>query len=137
MATPISPEAMAQADKLLNLDEIRKAVGKIVDLEKSEFDHPEPEDGRETSRLFSSKEVIKALNSNEDGDAWLYIELHRDRFVFDHAAGCWFVWAGHCWKEDVLGEAMQAIQAVVEVYGKEFLRQSWLVLKAAKSNNGN
>ena len=137
MTTTVLPEATAQADKLLNLDEIRKAVGKIVDLEKSEFDHPEAEDGQKISNLFSSSEVLKALNSNEDGDAWLYIELHRGLFVFDHAAGCWFVWAGHYWKEDVLGEALQAVQAVVEVYGHEFLRQSWLVLKAVKSNNGN
>ena len=68
---------------------------------------------------FSSKFVMACLHANEDGDARLFIELHRGRFVYDTAAGVWFKWAGNYWVEDLLNEAMAGIEEVISVYGLE------------------
>ena len=29
---------------------------------------------------LSSQDILDALNANEDGDAWLFIQLNKDRF---------------------------------------------------------
>ncbi len=47
------------------------------------------------SPTLSSEAILKALNSNEDGDARLFIDHHRGGFLFDHAAGQWFQWVEH------------------------------------------
>jgi hypothetical protein len=86
---------------------------------------------------FTSKEIIDALNRNEDGDAWLYIESYRDRFCFDAAAGCWYKWSGHYWEEDILNDAMRAIDTVIEIYGMELKRLSWEQQKEVINGYGN
>jgi hypothetical protein len=73
---------------------------------------------------FSSRDAMDALQQNEDGDAWLFVELHRGRFCYDTAAGCWYRWTGHYWEEDLLGDALRSVDAVVEVYAKEMDRLS-------------
>ncbi len=135
----------AEPKPLANMDEIRRLTEAKAEAEAAQFQaNPEPEPGNDSNghdqeehAPITSAFVLNCLRDNEDGDARLYIELHRDRFIFDHAAGVWFVWKGHYWQEDILGEALQAIEALVEVYGREFQRQAWLALKSAKSNKEN
>ncbi|MBW2149255.1 MAG: DNA primase [Deltaproteobacteria bacterium] len=88
-----------------------------------------------TWEVISSKSIFEALNSNEDGDAWLFIKLFKERLCFDHAANRWFEWQGHHWGEDLIGQATASLDEVVELYGNEAHRQSWLRLKAQKENN--
>jgi putative DNA primase/helicase len=97
-----------------------------------EGDHG-PEGSKE--QTLSSQEILEALNANEDGDARLFIELHRGRFCYDHSAGQWFKWSGHFFQEDIVEDALQSIQTIVEEYSQEFKRQAWLLLKAAKSGD--
>lgn len=118
-----------------NLEEIRQSVFEKVEAERLEFDQSEPEAGQETSDLFSTDEILKALSANEDGDAWLFVELQRDRFVYDHAAGTWFKWAGNYWAEDLLNEAMANIENVISVYGRAAQQKAWLRIKDQKSGN--
>ncbi len=100
-------------------------------------------DGQTESHRFSvqriediqSETILKALNQNADGDASLFIELYRDRLLYDCADGRWYKWSGHYWCEDLTGEALQAVSAVVEVYESEGKRQSWLRAKAAKEKD--
>jgi len=79
-------------------------------------------------------DVLKYLYSNEDGDAQIYIKVNEGLFLYDCAAGLWYKWVKHFWTEDLLGEATEAIGAVIDVYAKEAKRQSWLRLKATKEN---
>lgn len=84
---------------------------------------------------MQSTDILKALNRNADGDAHLFIELHRGFFLYDCAAGCWYKWSRHNWKEDLTSEVLQAVSNIVELYETEARRQAWLRAKAAKEQN--
>ena len=119
-----------------NIEEIYSAVTKRAYLERKEFDPgPVPETDNETDALFTSEEIIEQLNRNADGDAFIYIELHQNRLVYDCAAGRWYKWGGNYWIEDLTGEALQAVNEVVDIYAQESKRQAWLRTKAAKELN--
>jgi hypothetical protein len=66
--------------------------------------------------------IADCLRRNEDGDAEIYIKLNRGKFIYDHAAGRWYVWRGHYWQEDIKNEALRAVDAVIDEY-KEHLRR--------------
>ena len=118
----------------MGLAEMRNAVIKRVEAERQQY-APEPETDNEANSQFTSEEIIEQLNRNADGDAFLYIELNRNRLVYDCAAGRWFKWGGSFWIEDLTGEALQAVNDVVDVYTGETKRQAWLRTKAAKELN--
>jgi len=84
---------------------------------------------------FDSSEVLRALHGNEDGDARLFNEIHKDNFIYDHAAGQWYEWAGHYWRLDEKNEVTEAVQDVIKDYAQEAQRQSWKRLKAIKSSD--
>ncbi len=96
---------------------------------------PEPEPNTEPEAATQKADVLGALQRNEDGDAELFIYLHRGRFLYDCAAGRWFKWGGNFWAEDLTGESLQAVNDVVEVYIQEAKKQAWLRTKAAKELN--
>ncbi len=77
-------------------------------------------------------DLWKAVNSGEDGDAWLFIQLHRDKLVFDHAAGTWYGWGGHSWQEDYVAENVVAVNAVTDAYGEAAQREASRRLKASR-----
>lgn len=116
----------------MELAEMRNAVNEVIETERLKH-APEPDN--ESDSQFTSKEIIEQLNRNADGDTFLYIELNRNRLVYDCAAGRWFKWGGNFWVEDLTGEALQAVNDVVDVYTQEAKRQAWLRTKAAKELN--
>jgi putative DNA primase/helicase len=119
---------MENAKRLSNPNpaEIRQLVLKKVQEERKKHAPNSDKNGEGVADNCpsSSDGVIDALYRNQDGDAELYVELHRDLFCFDTAAGSWYKWAGHYWQEDVLNDALRHIDAVVEVYGQELDRLS-------------
>ena len=121
---------------LTDLKEIRRMTEAAAEAELRKY-APEPDGGnggdKEEQNIFPSAVVLERLKENEDGDARLFIDLHKNRFVFDTAAGVWFKWTGHYWTEDYLNEAMAGIEEVISIYGMEAQRQSWLRLQAEKS----
>jgi putative DNA primase/helicase len=121
-----------RAEPLSDPAKICELVELQVDRERAEYAAPAPE---QDAPLFTSKEILHALACNEDGDAGLYIETHRGRFCYDHAAGLWYKWAGHYWQEDLLWEATEAIGAVIEQYGDEAKRQAGQRLQAEKAKD--
>jgi len=121
-----------QVDHLDDPDKIRELVGLQVDRERAEYAAPAP---GQDKPLFTPEEIIKALQCCEDGDARLYIETHRGQRCYDNAAGLWYLWASHYWKEDLLNEATEAIFAVIELYGEEAGRQAWQRLQAEKAKD--
>jgi len=122
---------MEEKQQLSDPEEIMRLVNEQVEDECSRFSALLEREGSGSSKdcLFNEKEIEDALRENEDGDAWIYIELHRDLFVFDAAADRWYKWGGHFWIEDFLNDAMRGIDAVISVYLNEF---DCLSLKAKK-----
>jgi hypothetical protein len=74
---------------------------------------------------FPSTFVLKCLGQNQVGDAEIYKRLHRGFFLYDHAAGQWYRWAGHFWEPDRTESVVSAMQAVCRVYEIELQRVSW------------
>jgi putative DNA primase/helicase len=134
-------------------EEIKHRANAKAEAERAQFQgNPEPEeqgDGnnghdKEWTGTPTDQEepapippafVLDCLRSNEDGDAKLFVELHRGRFKYDHAVGVWYKWAGNYWTEDLLNEVMAGIEKVISVYGQAAQRQAWLRLQAEKSGN--
>lgn len=110
----------------------KEQVVEKLDAERQLFAPPQVK----TSPVVTD-DIYQALNSNQDGDARLYIQLHGDHFRFDHAAGRWYEWGGHFWVEDQVDEALAAIEGVIELYAKE--AEQWAIrkLNAARASNGD
>jgi hypothetical protein len=87
-----------------DIDEIKEAVKKQTALEAEQFGKPANNDDNRVE--FSPADLETALNAQMDGDARLLIELCRDDFCFDAAAGMWFRFNGSHWEEDILNEIM-------------------------------
>jgi hypothetical protein len=117
---------MENAKRLSDPTEIKRLVLQEVEEERKKYPPHPDENGEGTADNcgFSIDNVIDALYRNQDGDAALYVEMHRGLFCFDTAAGSWYKWAGHFWKEDFLNDALRQLDTVVELYGQELDRLS-------------
>jgi len=113
--------------------QIRELVGAAIAQEEARFRHAPEEPPADP--IVSDSFAWDCMSANEDGDAALFIYLHRDRFVFDHAAGTWHTWAGQHWQEDVLGESLAAVEAVIAVYAEQARKAAWERLKETKAGN--
>lgn len=89
----------------------------------------------EISQQFDGSEILADLHDHEDGDARLFNKIHKDNFIYDHAAGQWYKWVGHSWQGDEKNEVTEAIQELINKYSKEARRQSRLRLKAIKKKD--
>jgi len=114
------------------LDDIASQVNQIVEQEEKIYLIPTST----TQSGIAPSIILECLNSNEDGDARLFIELHKNRFCFDHSIERWFKWRGHYWKEDLVGEVYSGFDAIIAQYAKETTRQCDLRIAAAKINQG-
>jgi putative DNA primase/helicase len=112
-------------------ENIAQEVEAIIQKENKQYDNTV------TGALSTSatNDILKALKNNEDGDAWLLVNLQRNKFCFDHSLGKWFRWCGHYWEEDAIDHVYSALDDVVEEYSKEYDRQSWIRKKAAVQQN--
>jgi len=129
-------------------EEIKRRTEAKADAERLKH-APDPEpapdggNGHDTDQgqagpeSLSSAFVLARLRDQEDGDAKLFIDLHRGRFLFDHAAGVWFEFIGHSWQEDLLNQATAAVEGIISVYGQSAQREAWQRLQAEKSGNQN
>ena len=129
---------MEQTERLSDPEEIRRLVAEQVETERREYgphpDQPSSESKTGTGTI-PSDEILDCLGRNQDGDAELLARILKRRFVFDHSAGRWFVFTGHHWREDLKGEALQAVGEIVTIYETEYKRQAWLRLKAIRSED--
>jgi putative DNA primase/helicase len=82
--------------------------------------------------LIGSEKILQALYRGQDGDAELFVQLEKDNFRFDHAAGSWNEWQGHYWREDETQNVFSAIHGIINLYGKELDRQSKILRTAAE-----
>lgn len=115
--------------RLSDTDEILRLVNAQVEREHEAYASPE-----DTTASFPREVILDALQRNEDGDAWLFVELHRCQFCYDTAAGRWYKFGPHHWQPDYKNDAMRSIDAVVDVYAHAAAAQeAWLRLKAEKA----
>jgi putative DNA primase/helicase len=61
------------------------------------------------------------------------VRLYGDKFLFDRAAGKWFVWDGHHWIEDLKGTVVEAVEGVMDLYQAEVARQNNLETEATRA----
>jgi putative DNA primase/helicase len=65
---------------------------------------------------YSQKQIDAFLFENEIGDAEMYIDLFRNKFVYDHIADEWFYWNDHFWRQDILQERFAVIRDMRKIY---------------------
>ena len=82
---------------------------------------------------LKSGSILECLNANEDGDAQMYVNLHRGTFCYDRAMDDWYSWNNDYWELDKTGEALPAIQGVVQEYAAEAKRQAIARICAEKN----
>jgi putative DNA primase/helicase len=119
-----------------SIEEIFAVVNESMEPERRKYaptPEPEPEINQEPNTTITSADILKALDRNEDGDAELFIRLHRGHLVYDHSAGTWHVWDGHHWKLDTTEEALAGVAKVAELYVSEMKRQAWARAGAEKA----
>ena len=63
---------------------------------------------------ISKNEIRKALSSNEVGDARIFKQLFKNKFVYDHILGAWYYWNEHYWRKDYLENALSSVNDVVD-----------------------
>lgn len=119
---------------MTDLTSIQAQVQAAAGAEASSFQAPDQPPA--TAQVISDSDLWTAVNSGEDGDSWLFVQLHRGRLLFDHAAGTWYEWQGHYWAEDYVAENMAAVDAVIDAYGEAAQREAWKRLAASKRRDG-
>lgn len=119
---------------MTDLTSIQAQVQAAAGAEASSFQAPDQPPA--TAQVISDSDLWTAVNSGEDGDSWLFVQLHRGKLLFDHAAGVWYEWGGHSWREDLLAESMAAVDAVIDAYGEAAQREAWKRLAASKRRDG-
>ncbi len=110
------------------MENILREVRARVESEREQMEKP-----AETE--LEKFNIKTALNQNEDGDARLFVALNRGRLIYDHAAGCWYEWAGHHWRLDEKEKALAGVAEVAEAYLTEFKSQAWARAGAEKAGN--
>jgi len=107
--------------------EIKRLVNEQVEAERREYSL-----GRDAGTSPLTKQILEALARNEEGDADLFIELNRERLVYDHATGLWHVFKGHHWEPDMTEQTLAGVSEVADQYLEEMKRQAWARAGAAR-----
>jgi len=87
------------------------------------------------AKKIASDEIINCLKRDEDGDAWLFTEIHEGIFCFDSSTRKWFLWTGHFWQEDIVNDVTAAMENLETVYKKEAKNQFDQRLVAEQKDN--
>lgn len=93
---------------------IREKVKTRIPEKKKDEDSGSGGEGQITSDF-----VRACLRTNQHGDGELYKALHRDRFIYCKNRAMWLTWAGHHWAEDIMDEALAAVEDVADSYEAE------------------
>jgi putative DNA primase/helicase len=69
-----------------------------------------------------SEKVAKALKSDEQGDADIFIELNKGKLCYDHEESKWYIFGENYWEIDKKKAAEASIRTVINFYQKELDR---------------
>lgn len=81
---------------------------------------------------FTEKEVEKAATSQQDGDAWLYHQMHKGKICYDHAAKRYYEFHEHHWREDETEEYLKKIEPLTDIYSLYVSHIQWRKTNAVK-----
>jgi putative DNA primase/helicase len=116
---------MMQAGQHWTAETIKAEAERRAEQEQASFCPVDEQDTPGAGGCFDSAFVLKCLYQNQVGDAEIFKRLHQGLFLYDHAAGTWFKWAGDAWEQDKTESVVAAMQAVCRVYETELQRVSW------------
>jgi putative DNA primase/helicase len=69
--------------------------------------------------VVESRFVLDCLQAESLGAGMMFAAMYRDKFLFSHAAQEWYVWRGHYWERDCVGEALAAVDQVAQRVAEE------------------
>lgn len=89
------------------------------------------------SSPFSREEILRAIEQNEDGDAWLYCQLHQGKFCFDRSSAEWYRFNGNGshWSKDHLGQYLEAVVEIIKAYELGVGQLQWEQLSVLKKGD--
>ena len=121
--------------KIHNIDDIKRRVQDQIEFEQKEYlaDLKDSQEQKSVIEGFSNSEIIDALRNNESGDANLFKKIFKDKMIYDHAEGLWYLWEGDYWQEDKIEEVLLAVEKVVEIYSRGIEYQTAQRIKAERS----
>jgi putative DNA primase/helicase len=84
--------------------------------------------------------LLRCAATEEAGDARLFISLHKNKIVFDHAQGLWHDFNGHFWTPFEVEEPLEMVGRLVEIYAdaakKQFFRKE-TAIRAGKEKEAD
>lgn len=107
-----------------SMEEILTATRARIAEEQAAFAQP-----------FTDAELLEAVMGGELGDARLSIRLNSEKLSYDHAAGQWYEFSGHFWKEDEVDGTLARLDEIIDLYAglaRKFYSQ---MLAATKAGN--
>lgn len=66
--------------------------------------------------------ISKQMQRQELGDAEIFADMYRDKVVYDHNEGLWYVFDEHTWKVDNKSSITKMVDGVAKVYEQEIAR---------------
>lgn len=73
---------------------------------------------------IDSQFITKCLYENSLGDATLYAEMFRDKFLYCKGQQEWYVWDKHHWNMDIMDGSSIAVEDVAKKYLDEYWKTS-------------
>ena len=107
---------------LLVLEGVDKVKRQLSELESATDDLAEAE-----KPIFSSKELQKALEDNECGDAALFRQFSNGDVLFDPSEKAFYIWNGSLWIRDEEKWGRQKLYTIANCYVAEADRRSSLI----------
>ena len=114
------------------ISKIQEQVNEKIENEKAEYNISEIQRDQ-----LTSTDILTALNNGENGDAVLFIYLNKDKLIYDHNSGCWYVWKDERWHLDQINQHIVSFEPVIEIYVKEINNQNALQIQAVKAENSD
>lgn len=94
--------------------DIRKKVQDRVEKENETYPAKEKEEEKITGKF-----IRECHGKNELGDALIYAELFRNKFVYSKEMKEWFTWSGNYWELDIMDSSLAAVEQVALTYARE------------------
>lgn len=111
--------------------QMKQAVEEQVEVEKLEYLTLETT----APKQLTATNILSSLEANEDGDSWLLTYLSKGQYCYDHSEGQWYQFNGNHWEQDIINNAIKAIDQVVEIYGQEVINQANIRKQAASQGD--
>lgn len=113
---PTTPESKSEVAKI-SKEDFNKGVAAHLNIVGPDYQPYQPEEFEEG--IFPEKDIYKALDENEIGDATLIIKLFKGRRLYDQRAdpaAAWLYWNDHYWREDTQKQIFILVNEVVNLY---------------------